>query len=148
MRRIASRWLLSVVLVLGVSSSADAAIIFETVDFLSGEDAQIFEMGEIGAGMYEVTLTDHAFPEAFSVLMLNVVSATESFGSLNEAGSFIFSLAGPTNLFMGLIWDAAGDMDRGQVGIQVATTELPEPATLLLMAIGITPLVVGARRRS
>ena len=147
MRRIASRWLLSVVLVLGVSSSADAAII-ESVEFLTGTDAKVLELGEFGAGNYEVTVTDHLFPEALSVLMFNVVSATESFGSLGEAGSFIFSLAAPTNLFMGLIWDAAGDMDRGQVGIQVATTEVPEPATLLLMAIGITPLVVGVRRRS
>ena len=96
MRRIASRWLLSVVLVLGVSSSADAAII-ESVEFLTGTDAKVLELGEFGAGNYEVTVTDHLFPEALSVLMFNVVSATESFGSLGEAGSFIFSLSAPGN---------------------------------------------------
>jgi hypothetical protein len=127
--------------------TAEASVIFETTDFLTGIDGETFSftIGEEAAPSYQITLSDLSFGLlGFDYLALSLSSGTEILQSIEGSGSFNVSLNPGTTYFLNLFGVGGGAFDTGLYGIQASA--VPLPGSILLLGSSLLSLLVYKRR--
>ncbi len=133
-------------LVLLLGSASQAAVIFETTDYISGREGKKYEFhSPQGHNNSIVTLTDLSWgPLDFDFIGLSVSTSTQTLGHLTNPGSFSFNILPDTTYFCNVFGIGGGEFDTGLYGVQV--TAAPVPAALGLFASGLIALVAIKRR--
>lgn len=142
----------------GSCAIAQAAVVYEDVDFLStspsspiGFATKVSSFNIDAAGIYEVTLADFVFPEAFDSISLAISTfiGPETVGSIDGEGTFTFFASGAGKYYASLFADPGDTFGVGLYGVQVSSLAAPVPLPpgiiLMLSAIG---LLVGLRGKN
>ena len=125
----------------------DAGVVYENVGFIGGHERVSESFQITDSGTYQATLIDFEFPEAFELLSLSVVTATEEMGRVSTEGYFIFE-ADPGTYYANLFGWSGGGLDLGLYGVQVALIDgfdsvspVPLPAPIVLLASALVAFV-------
>ena len=139
---------MAILVVAAGSALADLpVVVYEDVAFIEGTDFSNTPFMVAEYGLYEGSLTDFEFPEAFEELGMSITTAGETLGSLMDPGRFQFVGYAEESYYVNLFGIAGAGFDLGLYGVEVILVEagIPEPATLTILAIG--GLVILQRRR-
>src|SRR5262245_20136313 len=136
----ASLRLLSAVLVLVGSSSAEAAVVYsDTVLARGPEYLSTTELALPSQGTYQITTTDlHWLDAPLSALSFGAFTATAPIKTKVGAGALEFYYAGTGKVFMQLYARTATGKSAGLIGMQVTSaTVVALPASLWFLFSGL-----------
>ncbi len=129
-----------------VATAAQAALIFETTDFITDAKGINYSFpAQENHTHYTATLSDLSFaPLSFDYLGLSISTSTQTLGKMDGPGCFTFAIDPGTTYFFNVFGDGGGIYNTGLYGLQV--TAAPVPAALGLFASGLIALVAIKRR--
>lgn len=139
-------------------SPAPQQVLYESVEFVNGTEANVTSLGGLMQGEYQLTLTDFVFPSAFEALGATISTATEVIdqvllGDGQTQGILNFNIAGSDSYYLSVFGMASGDYNLGLYGIElqsvsVAAVPLPPAAFLMLFGLGTLAFVKRQKTRS
>lgn len=140
---------LAVILFLMMPPCLGATTVFETTGWIIDTGGDNFDfVADQGPYTYQATLSDLSVSPffGFKFLFLQISTATENVGYIEELGSFTFT-AEPGETYYANVFGTAGGgyVNAGLFGVEVST--IPIPATLILLGSGLVGLL-ALRRKS
>ncbi len=144
-------------LIIGATSwPALGAVVYEDVMFVEGRDYFSKPIEIETPGTYEAVLTDLEFPAPLETLGMAVSSATQTLGTLYDAGSLDFLAETAGTYYLSVFAETAswGDFGSlGLIGIKVShlsgipLSAVPLPGAFWLFSSALGVLAGAARRR-
>ena len=134
-------------LILMVTNSYAAEVIYEDVRFISGVDGvqghnTQFTIGS--TGIYEAEMIDYVFPAEFDTLGLSITEGTTELArNISTDGGFSFTFeAHPGLHFANVFGDAGGALNIGMYGLKISKiSNVPLPAALALFFSSLCILI-------
>jgi hypothetical protein len=119
----------------GAVGTAQAVPVLDTSGAIAGSgiDSNTFAIGS--AGVYEVTLTDVGFPDAFSFLAVGMFKGSAFLGGIFAPGSFTFTAPTAGSYKATVFGTTSAPRYFGSYGLTV--TAVPEAQTWAMMLVGV-----------
>ena len=137
------------ILLFVIPSYSFALTIFETTGWIIGTDDDTFNfLANQAPYTYEATLVDLSTPPNFGFenIFMSISTATDLLASISDFGSTKFNAVPGETHYAYVSGTGGGNLEAGLFGLQVSTTPVPEPATMVLICSGLICLVGLSRK--
>lgn len=131
----------------------EGGVVYETVEFINGTEANVVSLNSLQLGEYSLTLTDFVFPNAFEALGVTITSATSMVDQLLLDGetqaSIDFTIDQVDSYYLSVFGVATGNYNLGLYGLElrnVSYSPIPLPTPALLMLLGLGSIIAVKRK--
>ncbi len=119
---------------------------------VSGSQSVVYVLSAPGAGTFNVSLSDFAWPDRLANLSFTATSVSAVLGSLSGPGQMSFAVTGAGSLYAHVSAAAGGLLNVGlyslQMSFKASEAAVPLPASSWLLLVGLAAMAALSRRRA